>query len=138
MFIRDVNFEVKFSQYCERHFCKDFYKKYSGKQWVETKKTIEETLKRAFAVQQTSLIDVLSFFQEEGVGIFKFDFKVAGTNISPKSSGNRAIFYLSNGAGKIEILLVYGKEHCAKKGTETQWIFGEIKAAFKEYKKYCR
>ncbi|MEK7673291.1 MAG: hypothetical protein AAB373_05400 [Patescibacteria group bacterium] len=138
MFIRDINFEVAFSDYCEKHFCKDFYRKYKGKQWLETKKTIIDTLKRVFMVQQTSLIDVLCYFQEDGVGIFKYDFKVAGTNMSPKTSGNRVIFYLSNKTGKIEILLVYSKDDCSKKGTETQWIFGHIKAAFPEYRKYCK
>lgn len=138
MFIRDLNFEVEFSDYCERHFCKDFYRKYSGKQWLETKKTIVDTLKRSFMVQQTSLVDILTYSQEDNFGIFKFDFKVAGTNLSPKGSGNRAIFSLCNNTGKIRILLVYTKDHCSKKGTETQWIFGHIKAAFPEYKKYCK
>lgn len=137
MFIKDIPFRVEFSSYAEAHFCKDFSKKYKGKQWLETKKTISETLQRAFSVQQTSLLDVLKFSQEDETGIFKLDFRVAGTDVSPKTSGNRVVFSLRNTNGHIEILLVYGKKHCGKKHTETQWIFEHVKRNFPEYKKYC-
>lgn len=137
MYIKDIPFQVAFSTYSEAHFCRDFYKKYSAKQWIETKTTIIDTLQRSFFVQQTSLIDVLRFSQEDEIGILKFDFKVAGTNQSPKTSGNRVIFSICNKTGVIKVLLVYAKSHCDKKGTETQWIFGHIRANFPEYKKYC-
>lgn len=137
MFIKDRIFQVEFSTYCERYFCKDFLKKYKAKQWIETKKTIISTLERAAAFQQTTLIDNLKFSQEENIGIFKLDFRVAGTNFSPKTSGNRAIFSLCNKTGNIKILLVYGKDHCDKKHSETQWIFEHIKTNFPELKKLC-
>lgn len=137
MFIKDLFFEVMFSSYAESHFCKDFCKKYKEKKWIETRNTIKDTLQRAFMVQQTTLIDVLKYSQEDNIGIFKFDFKVAGTPFSPKTSGNRAIFSLSNNTGKIIILLVYGKDHCGKKHSETQWVFEHIKTSFPEYRKYC-
>jgi len=44
---------------------------------------------------------------------------------------------LCNNTGNIKILLVYGKTHCGKRHTETQWIFEHIKGNFPEYKKYC-
>jgi hypothetical protein len=137
MFIKDLPYQVEFSVYCERHFCKDFLKKYKPRQWIETKKTIIATLERAHAFQETNLIDNIKFSQENGIGIFKLDFRVAGTNFSPKTSGNRAIFSLCNNTGKINVLLVYGKGHCNKRHTETQWIFEHIKANFPEYRKYC-
>lgn len=137
MFIKDVAYQVEFSNYCERHFCKDFLRKYKPKQWIETKKTIIETLERAHAFFDSNLIDALKFSQEDGIGIFKLDFRVAGTNVSPKSSGKRAIFSLSNATAKITILLVYGKDHCGKKQSETQWIFEHIKANFPELRRYC-
>lgn len=137
MFIKDLQYKVEFSDYCDRHFCKDFLRKYKPKQWVETKKTITETLERAYAFQDTNLIDALKFFQEDELGFFKLDFRVAGTNVSPKSSGNRAIFSLNNATGKILILLVYAKDHRSKKNSETQWVFEHIKANFPEYRRFC-
>jgi hypothetical protein len=137
MFIEDRIFRVDFSLFAERHFCKDFLRKYKN-QWDHTKRTIRFTLERAYEIQKKSLIDVLRYSQEDQKGIFKFDFKVAGTNQSPKSSGNRAIFSLCNKTGKIEILLVYAKTHCDKRGAETQWIMGLIKENFPEYRGIIR
>ncbi len=137
MFIKDLFFQVEFSYYAERHYCKGFLKKYKTKQWLETKRTIIVALERSFKFQTTNLIDNLRFSQKDGIGIFKLDFRVAGTNTSPKSSGNRVIFALCNNTGNIKVLLVYGKARCSKKNTETQWIFEHIKENFPEYKKYC-
>ncbi len=134
MFIKDLFFRVEFAFYSERHYCKDFLKKYKEKKWLETKKTIIATLERAFTFQNTSLIDNLKFCQENGIGVFKLDFRVAGTNCSPKTSGNRVIFSLCNNTGNIEILLVYEKTDCDKKHSETKWIFEQIKTNFPEYK----
>lgn len=134
MFINEIQFSVQFSDFAERHFCKDFMKKYKGKKWLETKKTITATLERAFAFQKTSLIDNIKYSQEDGIGLFKLDFRVAGTNVSPKSSGSRVIFSLNNNTGSVIILLVYGKDHCKKSQSETQWIIDQIKTNFPEYR----
>jgi len=134
MFIKDINFKVEFSSFAERHFCKDFLKKYKSKAWSITYRSISDALKRSFGFQQTKLIDNIKFSQKENLGIFKLDFRIAGTNISPKASENRVVFSLSNKSGDIKILLIYGKDHCAKKQSETQWILTHIKNNFPEYK----
>src|SRR5690606_16541848 len=107
------------------------------KKWLSTKQTINDILEKAFGFQQTNLIDIIKYSSEKNVGIFKLDFRVAGTNESPKSSGNRAIFALCNNTEKIEVLLVYGKDHCSKKQSETQWILENVKNNFPEYKYLC-
>jgi hypothetical protein len=135
MFIKDINFKVEFSSFAERHFCKDFLKKYKSKAWSITYQSISDVLKKSFGFQQTDLIDNIKFSQKEDFGIFKLDFRVAGTNMSPKSSGNRVVFSLCNNSGYINILLVYGKDHCVKNQSETQWILAHIKNNFPEYKK---
>jgi len=134
MFIKDIDFKVEFSSFADKHFCKNFLKKYKSKAWSETYQSIIDILKRSFSFQQTKLIDNIKFSQEEDLGIFKLDFRVAGTNTSPKTSGNRVIFSLCNKSGNINILLVYGKNHCAKNKSETQWILENIKNNFPEYK----
>lgn len=134
MFIKDIKFNVEFSSFAETHFCKDFLKKYKSKAWAVTYQSIIDVLEKSFGVQQTNLIDNIKFSQEDDIGIFKLDFRVAGTNTSPKGSGNRVIFSLNNKTGSIVILLVYGKDHCKKSQSETQWIIEHIKANFPEYK----
>lgn len=133
MYIDDVNFEVSFSSYSESHFCKSFYKKYKSKAWIETRKTIIATLERSHSFYNTSHIDIIIFSQEDRIGIFKLDFRIAGSQTSPRSSGNRVIFALNNITKKIDILLVYHKNDCPKKQTETQWIRGQIKDNFPEH-----
>ena len=137
MFIKDTKFYVKFSKYAEKHFCKNFLKKYKEKKWVETRKTINATLERISAFQKTNLIDNIKFSQLKNAGIFKLDFRVAGTYSSPKKSGNRAIFHLCNTTNKITILLVYSKDDCKKKQSETQWILEHVKNNFPEYRGIC-
>jgi len=135
MFIKGQDFRVIFSDFAEKHFCKSFFKKYK-RQWIETGKTIRSTLEHAHQFEKTSLIDNIKFSQNDAIGIFKLDFRVAGTNTSPKTSGNRVIFAVCNNTCRIEILLVYGKDHCAKNQSETQWILEQIKQNFPEYKNY--
>ncbi len=109
-------------------------KKYKNK-WTATRQTIAINLQRAFYLfQNTSLIDNIKFSQAKNSGIFKLDFRVAGTNTSPKTSGNRVIFSLCNNSGDINILLVYWKDHCVKNQSETQWILEKIKNNFPQYK----
>lgn len=138
MFIKDINFQVEFTTFAESHFCKDFHKKYKKKPWTETIRTINDTLRRAYGTQrESSLIDIITYSQDDNCGLFKLDFRVAGSNLSAKASGNRVVFFLSNATGNIKILLVYCKDHCDKKTGENQWIFRKIRENFPEYKKYC-
>lgn len=137
MFIKDVKFYVVFSKYAEKHFCKDFLKKYKTKKWSETRKTIEATLERSCAFSKTSLIDMIKFSPEKNAGIFKLDFRVAGTDVSPKGSGNRVVFHLCNITSKVTVLLVYSKNHCQKGQSETQWLLEHVKNNFPEYRGVC-
>lgn len=134
MFIKDLNFSIEFTPFSEKHFCKSFLKKYKAKKWVETIKTLRATLERSYMFQQSSLIDTIVFSQEEDIGIFKLDFAIAGTNTSPKGSGNRTIFSLCNRTSQIKVLFVYGKDNCPKKKSETQWIQEIVKSNFPELK----
>jgi len=135
MFIKDVKFIVKLNHYAKSHFCKDFSKKYSKKQWNITLENIMDLLERSYSLQEKSLFSVLNFSQKDKCGIFKLEFRVAGTNMSAKGSGNRVIFFVDNKNQLIEILIVYGKTNSSK--NETQWIKEQIKDNMPQYKKYC-
>ena len=53
-------------------------------------------------------------------GLFKFDFAVAGTQKSPKKSGNRIILFLDNEQENVNILLIYHKDDLEKRRSETE------------------
>jgi len=125
MTILDLIFQVEFADASFRYYEKDFARKYP-KGWVDTKKTIESVLERAYAFHLKSRIDFLKPLGEN-VDLYKLDFAVAGTQMSPKASWNRVIFSLSNKDRLIRVFLIYSKNHVPKNKPETQWIFQMVK-----------
>ena len=117
MFIKDIDFQVSFSKFSEKHYKKKFQKKYKN-EWEITERAIIESLKRVFRLKDTNLLDCIKFC--EPYGLFKFDFAVAGTQKSPKKSGNRIILFLDNEEEKINILLIYHKDDLEKRRSETE------------------
>jgi hypothetical protein len=128
MTILDQNFHVEFADASYSFFEKDFAKHYP-KGWVETKKMIRETLRRAAAFQRTSRISPLKPMSD-ATYLYKLEFAVAGTHISPKAAGNRVVFSLSNSSGLVRVLLIYSKNHLPKNKPETEWIFQMVKEKY--------
>lgn len=138
MFIKDIDFTIIRSEYSKRkHFIKYFLKKYHPSEWEETEKAFYSTLEKSFRFQQTRLMNPISLNYKDNCGIFKLKFRGAKTSESAKDSGNRLIFFVDNENELIEILIIYGKNHCPKGQHETQWIKEQIKENFPKYKKYC-
>ena len=132
--LSSILFDVSYREYAKSHFLKEFQKKYKGKQWEKTESSIFEDLKRLRKVnnttQQSSQIDELKHKDEHW--LFKYDFRIAGTNQSTKSSGNRIIGFIDNKQNKIEILLIYSKTDLPKNKAETQYIFDVISENYPE------
>ena len=125
-------FSVIFTDYSKRHYLKDFEKKYKGKQWDYTKKSIIQDLSRLKVenntTQLSTQIDELKYDDQEYLA--KYDFKVALTNESTKSSGNRCILYINNKTSIIKVLMIYNKSNLPKNKDETKFIMDEINNNF--------
>ncbi len=117
MFIKDIDFQVSFSDFAEKHYRKKFRKKYPEKVWKITEKSIILSLERAYHLKNTNRLDCIKY--HESYSLFKFDFAVAGTQESPKKSGNRSILFLDNEKESIDILLIYHKDDLEKRNSET-------------------
>lgn len=128
MTILDLIFQVEFADASLSFYEKDFARKYR-KAWIKTKQMIRIVLEKAHAFQFTSKIDFLKPLGGN-VGLYKLDFAVAGTQLSPKSSGNRVVFSLSNKDQLIQVLLIYSKNHLPKNKPETQWIFEMVQEKY--------
>ncbi|MDR0950673.1 MAG: hypothetical protein LBM13_03460, partial [Candidatus Ancillula sp.] len=90
LLLDDLIFTVSFTKFAETHFLKKFRKKHKGKRWEITEKSICDDLARiANNLQKTQQVDQL--YHSENLWVFKYDFRVAQTNESPKSSGNRCV-----------------------------------------------
>lgn len=123
-------FSVIYTDYAKRHYLKDFQKKYKGKQWDYTEKSFMQDLARLRmennTTQSSMQIDELKYNNDKYLA--KYDFKIALTNESTKSSGNRCVLYIDNANSIINILLIYNKNHLPKNKDETKFIMDEISA----------
>ena len=63
--------------------------------------------------------------------LVKLDFAVVGTQMSPKSSGNRCILFVAEDMRAVKILLVYSKNDITS-SNETQWWKSIVKNEYEE------
>ena len=117
-------FHVYFSKYAVRHFLKRFQKDYKGKQWQLTEAAIFDDLSHIahgdYDLQKTQQIDEL--WHDGDIWVFKYDFRVAKTNVSSKASGNRIVGVLNSKTSCINIVMIYAKTDLPKNIGETQFI----------------
>ncbi len=125
-------FQVYFTDYAVRHFLKDFRKKYKGKQWQLTEAAILDDLSHlahgSYDLQKTQQVDEL--FQADEFWVFKYDFRIAKTNVSAKASGNRLIGVINAKMNRIDIAVIYCKTNLPKNASETQFIKSVVNEIF--------
>ena len=136
----DKLFAVGFSDYAKRHFLKRFQKDYKSRQWEMTVESIFQDMSRLKTLnndlQKTQQVDEL--WHKDNYWIFKYDFRVAQTKESTKSSGNRCVAFLDNDADKITILIIYGKGDLPKNIGEQAFIESTLEMNFAKYMSLVR
>lgn len=125
----DDNYRVIVGAYAMRHFIKRFAKDYKGKRWDITFASVEQDLHRIHALQKTQQVDELK--RGSGCILFKYDFTIAQSGVSPKASGNRCVIFLDAEKHVQTILMMYGKSDLPKNQGETEWIYSTIKSEYK-------
>ncbi len=111
------NYSVIIEDFAERHFIKNFKKKYNNF-WDVTLRAIVAEFERIDMLLQTEKAETISFVGS--VKIIKTEFKIAGTKESAKTSGNRCIIAVDEKLKKVSVLLVYTKTD-VKGAIETVW-----------------
>ena len=133
-------FTVRFSDFAKNHYLKRFEKDYRGKQWDITVESIFQDLARIKTsdsdLQRTGQVDEL--WHKDSYWIFKYDFRVAQTRESTKSSGNRCIVFLDNAVNRIEILFIFGKGDLPKNTGEQAFIEQTLIKEFQDYMSLVR
>ena len=125
-------YNVRVWEYAKKHFIKWFKKKYTESIWNETFSTIEDMLRRIDLFVTTSKVEKIhcsNFWY-----IAKCEFKIVGSNESPKTSWNRIIIYVNQEQQAVLILLVYSKTDIWSYN-ETSWWQKEIKNNYPEISK---
>jgi len=134
------DYSVFIEDFADRHFISIFAKKYKGKQWEITLKAIKEMLSRYdnFVNANISTSSKIDFICScNGYSIIKLDFKIAGSNISAKSSGNRVVAAVDIVKKIIKILLVYSKNDIGPPNETAKWknMVTDFYPEFNELKK---
>lgn len=124
------NYSVEIEAFAERHFIKGFQKKYK-KQWDFTLRAIIAELEHIDRLIQTDRAETIHDIDR--LKIIKTKFKVAGTQESAKTSGNRCIVAWHSDKGLVSVLLVYGKTDLGG-GKETSNWTNLIKENYPKYK----
>ena len=131
---------VRFCDYAKSHYLKRFEKDYRGKQWDITVESVFQDLARIKTsdsdLQRTQQVDEL--WHKDGYWIFKYDFRVAQTRESTKTSGNRCIAFLDNTANKVEILFIFSKGDLPKNIGEQAFIEQTLIKEFRDYMSLVR
>lgn len=109
---------VKIEKFAENHFIKRFSKQYK-KLWDITLRSILLELERFGEFVKTSHINFISSY--DNFFIYKSEFKIAGSKISRKASGNRCILSLDKNKNQITILLIYHKNDIGDKNETAAW-----------------
>ena len=118
MSISNENYLVVIEEYAQKHFCKDFSKKFPG--WEVTLVGLQQTLSRFNFSVLAANVDLISKDATSNLVLYKMSFRISGQNESAKSSGNRLILVADHEKKVIRILLVYNKNHVGG-NRETEW-----------------
>lgn len=113
-----ISYSITIEKFAESHYIKKFEKKYKDS-WPITLNGIKQQLKRFDEFLKTTILEEITSLND--LAIFKMEFRVAGTNCSRKSSGNRCILALNKSIGEIKVLLVYHKSYLDNKNETAAW-----------------
>jgi hypothetical protein len=116
------NYRVLFEEYCERHYIKDFKKKYA-KRWVVTREALVKEFTHIDRLVDNGRTNPPIHRSPDNVEwIIKHEFAIAGLGESRKASGRRIILYVNHQERIVRVLLAYHKDHLGKKTSETgEW-----------------
>lgn len=113
-----IKYSIIIRQFAERHYLKNFSKKYKGS-WVITWRAVCEELQRFESLLTTSIAEVI--VHNGNIRIAKIEFRVAGTRESRHSSGNRCIIAVHGDTNLINVLLVYHKNDLGNGNETARW-----------------
>ncbi|MFZ2969559.1 MAG: hypothetical protein WA063_00260 [Minisyncoccia bacterium] len=113
-----IKYSVNIEKYVERHFIKSFEKKYHRAWDITMEALIREF--QSFDVLLTHTIAEM-ITETPDIKICKVEFKVAGSNQSRHSSGNRCIVAVHKDTNIVNILLIYHKNDIGAGNETAKW-----------------
>lgn len=125
-----VEYVAILESFAERHFVKDFERKYKNA-WEITWRGIVEEFKNFEVLLLRSNATTITHTEHER--LCKVEFRVHNTKESRRTSGNRYIVVLNDTDRTAHILLVYCKTD-VRGNRETDWWKAEIRNNYPQYR----
>ena len=123
-------YQVIFSDFAQRHFIKNFAKKFKNT-WDFTFRSLQIEFEQIDFLFQKSVAETI--IDTEKIKICKTEFKIAGSNQSRHGSGNRCIVAIHKDTSTVNVLLVYHKNDLSGGNETAKW-----KQIIKDnYSEYC-
>jgi len=113
-----IKYSVMVEAYAERHYLKNFRKKYKNA-WDITWRAVTEELKRLDSLLGTSVAETI--IDGGNIRIVKTEFRVVKTKESRKASGNRCIVAARKDTNMVRVLLVYHKNDLGRGHETARW-----------------
>lgn len=113
-----ISYSVSVEAFVERHYIKTFQKKYK-RAWDLTLSALIREFQSFDVLFQKSIAETIT--DSSTVKICKTEFKVAGTNMSRHSSGNRCIVAIHKDTQHVKILLIYHKNDLSGHNETAAW-----------------
>ena len=127
-----MKYSVEFDSFAERYYMKNFSKKYKTA-WERTLKVLYLEFSLVRFLFQKTIAEIIAVSDDGSVKICKTEFKIAGTEVSRHSSGNRCIIAIHEDERRVKVLLVYHKSDIVKSGNETVAWKQIVKNNFSQY-----
>ena len=113
-----IKYSVNIEKYSERHFIKNFEKKYR-RAWDITINTLIREFQSFNVLLDRSIAEMIT--ENSSIKICKVEFKIAGTNQSRHGSGNRCIVAIHKDISLVKVLLVYHKNNLGGGNETAKW-----------------
>lgn len=126
-------YSVIFETFTEKHFIKDFIKKYSPKVWAIVEEVLRGRLQNSELALQKDFMETI--VQKDSLLLCKIlSIQVPGQHTSGRKSGYRAIVTINTVTKTVHVLLFYHKNNVRKNQAETVWWKGVVRDNYPEYR----
>ncbi len=117
--MKSIKYAVVFEDFAERHFIKNFAKKYKGA-WDFTLDTITQEFEK---IDILFLKSIAEYITDKGaaIAICKTEFKISGTQESRHASGNRCIAAIHRDDNTVCVLMIYHKNDLGSGNETANW-----------------
>ena len=128
-----MKYKVIFENFAETHFIKNFVKKHKNA-WDKTLRGLYVEFTFIDLLFMKTIAEIITVSDDGNLKLCKTEFKIAGTDVSRHTSGNRCIVVMDDSDVSVHVLLIYHKNDLKGNCNETNKWKELIKQHYPQYK----